>query len=422
MARVNRALELLALDQPIYYEHLDAPGRGGYEAGRAAAGTWADYLSYDAEHAPFDAAELREFVRGLVEAGVTRSGHRTPAVIVSLPVDGRSEAVVRANAWMIRQALAAGVHGLLLCHAETPEAVQAFVEAARYPHQTLGVGEGLGVGRRGSGGQGYASTMWGLTVAEYMARADAWPLNPDGELLLGLKIENVRALANVEASLAVPGISFAEWGPGDMGLSMGHPDPARPAVPARHARGPGPRAGGLPGGRHRVPGPGDSGERDRAHRRGSPHRGRRAGPRGRRDRSPSHEARHALVAGRGSALERPARPAGHHASNTTIPEARGIDWAPMGKPIYVEIAIQAPLEELWRLTQSPDLHQRWDLRFTRIAYLPRPDPGEPQRFRYETRIGFGLAVSGEGETAGERDLADGRGAPRSDSGPPTRSR
>ena len=79
----------------------------------------------------------------------------------------------------------------------------------------------------------------------------------------------------------------------------------------------------------------------------------------------------------------------------------------MGKPIYVEIAIQAPLEELWRLTQSPDLHQRWDLRFTRIAYLPRPDPGEPQRFRYETRIGFGLAVSGEGETAGERDLADG---------------
>jgi 4-hydroxy-2-oxoheptanedioate aldolase len=109
--------------------------------------------------------------------------------------------------------------------------VQAFVEAARYPHQTLGVGEGLGVGRRGSGGQGYASTMWGLTVAEYMARADAWPLNPDGELLLGLKIENVRALANVEASLTVPGISFAEWGPGDMGLSMGHSTQHDPPYP-----------------------------------------------------------------------------------------------------------------------------------------------------------------------------------------------
>jgi 4-hydroxy-2-oxoheptanedioate aldolase len=232
MARVNRALELLAQGQPIYYEHVEAPGRGGYDGGRAAAGTWADYLGYDAEHAPFAPGELREFVRGLVDAGPTRSGHRTPAVIVSLPVDGSSEAVVRANAWMIRQTLAAGVHGLLLCHAETPEAVRAFVEAARYPHQTAGVGARLGVGRRGSGGQANAAAMWGLTVAEYMARADAWPLNPDGELLLGLKIENVRALANVEASVAVPGISFAEWGPGDMGLSMGHATQHDPPYPA----------------------------------------------------------------------------------------------------------------------------------------------------------------------------------------------
>jgi 4-hydroxy-2-oxoheptanedioate aldolase len=151
VARVNRALELLAEDQPVYYQHLDGLGSGGYEAGRAAAGTWADYLSYDAEHAPFDAGELRAYVQGLAEAGPTRSGHRTPAVIVSLPVDGSSEAVVRANAWMVHQALAAGIHGLLLCHAETPDAVRAFVEAARYPHLRAGVGPRLGVGRRGSG-------------------------------------------------------------------------------------------------------------------------------------------------------------------------------------------------------------------------------------------------------------------------------
>ena len=229
--RVNRALELLADDQPIYYDHLDALGRGGYEAGRAAASTWADYLAYDAEHAPFAPGELREFMRGLVEAGPTRSGHRTPAVIVSLPIDGSSEAVVRANAWIVRQTLAAGVHGLLLCHAETPEAVRAFVEATRYPYQKAGVGAGLGVGRRGSGGQAHGAAIWGLSVAEYMRRADAWPLNPEGELLLGLKIENVRALANVEASVAVPGISFAEWGPGDMGLSMGHPTQHDPPYP-----------------------------------------------------------------------------------------------------------------------------------------------------------------------------------------------
>jgi DoxX-like protein/polyketide cyclase/dehydrase/lipid transport protein len=75
--------------------------------------------------------------------------------------------------------------------------------------------------------------------------------------------------------------------------------------------------------------------------------------------------------------------------------------------IYVEILIRAPMETLWAHTQNPGLHQRWDLRFSRIEYLPKPHDTEPQRFRYATRIGFGLEVSGEGETVGQRDLANG---------------
>lgn len=70
-------------------------------------------------------------------------------------------------------------------------------------------------------------------------------------------------------------------------------------------------------------------------------------------------------------------------------------------PIYVEIRIHGPLDELWRLTQTPDLHQRWDLRFTNIDFLPRPDPAQPQRFRYATRVGFGRRIEGEGESVGE---------------------
>jgi len=43
-------------------------------------------------------------------------------------------------------------------------------------------------------------------------------------LLFGLKIENPRADANVESSVRVPGIAFAEWGPGDHGFYiMGRP-------------------------------------------------------------------------------------------------------------------------------------------------------------------------------------------------------
>jgi 4-hydroxy-2-oxoheptanedioate aldolase len=118
-----------------------------------------------------------------------------------------------------------------LCHAENPEAVTAFVESCRYPFNTIGLGDDLGDGRRGGGGQASGAEIWGVSVAEYLQMADPWPLNPKGELLLGLKIENKRALANAESSARVSGISFAEWGPGDMGMSLGHPDSHDPPYP-----------------------------------------------------------------------------------------------------------------------------------------------------------------------------------------------
>lgn len=76
-------------------------------------------------------------------------------------------------------------------------------------------------------------------------------------------------------------------------------------------------------------------------------------------------------------------------------------------PIYVEILIRAPVEAIWAATQEPARHERWDLRFTEIDYLPRPDPAQPQRFRYQTRIGFGLAIRGEGESTGTVSRASG---------------
>jgi uncharacterized membrane protein YphA (DoxX/SURF4 family) len=70
--------------------------------------------------------------------------------------------------------------------------------------------------------------------------------------------------------------------------------------------------------------------------------------------------------------------------------------------IYVEIRVRGDLENLWQHTQDPSLHERWDLRFTSIGYLAR-EGDEPQRFRYETRLGFGLRIAGEGESTGNRD-------------------
>src|SRR5688572_25843194 len=78
------------------------------------------------------------------------------------------------------------------------------------------------------------------------------------------------------------------------------------------------------------------------------------------------------------------------------------------QPIYVEIRIRGSIEELWRLTQTPELHEKWDLRFTDIQYLPRPDPQQPQRFLYATRIGFGWRIVGEGESVDQNQGPAGR--------------
>ena len=215
---VNRIIDMWLKGQPVYYAQISG---GGYEKGKEMAATKADYITYEMEHGPLDFKELQEFMRGLVDAGPTRTGHKTPAVIVTLPISGTADAL-RANAWMIQQALAAGVHGILLCNAESPEAARLMIEAARYPFAPHV--EGLAQGTRGNGSQGYASRMWGVTPDEYMRIAEPWPMNPDGEFLFGLKIENPRADANVETSVRVPGIAFAEWGPGDHGFYiMGRP-------------------------------------------------------------------------------------------------------------------------------------------------------------------------------------------------------
>ena len=78
---VNRVIDMWLKGQPVYYAQISG---GGYEEGKKMAATKADYITYEMEHGPLDFKELREFMRGLVEAGPTRTGHKTPAVIVTL--------------------------------------------------------------------------------------------------------------------------------------------------------------------------------------------------------------------------------------------------------------------------------------------------------------------------------------------------
>jgi len=185
-SRINRAIELLAQDQAIYYVGAHSGHVLTRAQGREDAGTWADYINIGMEHGAFDMAGLEEYLRGMVEAGPTRSGHRTPTIIVEAPVNGTDIANVRYNAWQFRQILGRGAHGVLLCQAETPGAVRAFVESCRYPHHLEAVdpfmptplermrGEGsahrngadageakpLGLGTRGRGSESSAAPIW----------------------------------------------------------------------------------------------------------------------------------------------------------------------------------------------------------------------------------------------------------------------
>lgn len=58
------------------------------------------------------------------------------------------------------------------------------------------------------------------------------------------------------------------------------------------------------------------------------------------------------------------------------------------------------MERVWEYTQTPHIHQEWDLRFNSIEYLPKEQEDDPQHFLYATKIGVGLKVSGKGKSVG----------------------
>ncbi|WP_440708850.1 SRPBCC family protein [Herbiconiux sp. YIM B11900] len=71
----------------------------------------------------------------------------------------------------------------------------------------------------------------------------------------------------------------------------------------------------------------------------------------------------------------------------------------------METVIRADLETVWRLTQDPSLHPRWDLRFSAIIPTGTDARGR-MRFRYERSLPF-HRIHGSGVSLGERSRPDG---------------
>ena len=177
----------------------------------------ADYIFFDMEHGALDMNEMRHYMQYLLDpARILRRGRpgTNIAVWVRIPANGRE-----MNEWMIKNALDQGAHGIIAPHIETAEQALHLVRSMRYP-QRVGASDTEPEGLRGSG-PGNAARYWGVSGADYLAKADVWPLDPQGELLNMIQIENKLGVANVEEIAKVPGVSMLMAAPGDLGMAYG---------------------------------------------------------------------------------------------------------------------------------------------------------------------------------------------------------
>jgi len=63
---------------------------------------------------------------------------------------------------------------------------------------------------------GVAARYWGSSDQDYERRADLWPVNPDGELIGLLLIEDQTGIDNVREIVSTEGVSMVLPGPGDL--------------------------------------------------------------------------------------------------------------------------------------------------------------------------------------------------------------
>ena len=176
-----------------------------------------DFMIIDMEHRGLDFERLETFLLGTTnKAEIAKQGNlqvRVPP-IVRIPTYGRAP-----NEAIVKQVLDMGAFGIMFPAIENKQQALEAVSAARYP-QLKGSKYPNPVGRRGNGNMPTA-WFWGLSRPEYSRRADIWPANPQGEILLFLQVETVEGVKNINEILTVPGIGVLFVGPNDLSWSLG---------------------------------------------------------------------------------------------------------------------------------------------------------------------------------------------------------
>ena len=179
-----------------------------------------DGVVYEGEHNPWDIVGLRDAMQFMLDRReIATSGLIAPTVtpLVRIPVNG-----VEQGQWHAKQALDTGVYGVVWPHISTVEEAYNAVAACRYPRlSSAPLYEPRGI--RGDGPV-RAARYWGLTQQEYYSKADVWPLDPNGEILVVIQIEDTTGIHNLSNMLEnVPGIGAVLIGEGDLGQELGFP-------------------------------------------------------------------------------------------------------------------------------------------------------------------------------------------------------
>ena len=141
---------------------------------------------------------------------IAKSGSLAPSVtpMVRIPPNGAEKAQFQA-----KQALDLGVYGIVWPHISSVDEAYNAVAACRYPRlKSAPMYEPVAV------------RYWGLSQQDYYARADVWPLSPNGEVFVILMMEDTRGIEALSDILKkVPGIGAILIGEGDLSQELGYP-------------------------------------------------------------------------------------------------------------------------------------------------------------------------------------------------------
>ncbi|HKK93907.1 MAG TPA: hypothetical protein VJ925_10760 [Longimicrobiales bacterium] len=167
-----------------------------------------DLVGYTADdfvlnnYSPRTAEQYRAYMEAIVEVGGSAG---TDPFLAKIPIvhDDPEGAIQR----MIEQ-LDDGQVAVAMQEVETVEEIDRVVEGMRFTSDG---------GVRPEQGFERAAAYWGLSESEYLERADVWPLDPDGELLLTVIVESEEGAANARAIAGHPAVSVVIVGAGTMG-------------------------------------------------------------------------------------------------------------------------------------------------------------------------------------------------------------